>query len=42
MTEHQKFSQLTKDFSSERKAKIANQAATLKEKEDYHAKSSKV
>ncbi|MEC4816553.1 MAG: hypothetical protein SAK29_25295 [Scytonema sp. PMC 1069.18] len=31
MTRHHKFSNLTKDFSPERKAKIANQTATLKE-----------
>ena len=32
MTGHQEFSKLTQDFSSERKAKIANQTAKLKEK----------
>lgn len=31
MTGHKKFSNLTFDFSSERKAKIANQTAKLKE-----------
>ena len=31
MTGHKKFSNLTKDFSTERKAKIASQTAKLKE-----------